>query len=130
MVSLPDAENRRKILQVILAKEELADDFDFHELSQLTEGYSGSDLKVSVRLLIPYFEPVTSLARCKTHSFWLRCGATNTSLLRVSASFVLRSSDPQISRCAVLIMSASLCRICASLLHISRSGRSWKAKRR
>jgi ATP-dependent 26S proteasome regulatory subunit len=46
MVSLPDAENRRKILQVILGKEELSDSFDFNELSQLTDGYSGSDLKV------------------------------------------------------------------------------------
>lgn len=45
-MSLPDAENRRKILQVILGKEELSDSFDFNELSQLTDGYSGSDLKV------------------------------------------------------------------------------------
>lgn len=46
MVPLPDADNRRKILQVILGKEELDADFDLTELSQLTDGYSGSDLKV------------------------------------------------------------------------------------
>ncbi|GAQ79721.1 AAA-type ATPase [Klebsormidium nitens] len=45
MVPLPDAENRRKILHVILGKEELSAAFDFEELSQMTDGYSGSDLK-------------------------------------------------------------------------------------
>eukprot|EP00267_Zea_mays_P022336 XP_008647232.1 ATPase family AAA domain-containing protein 1-A [Zea mays] len=42
MVNLPDASNRRKILSVILAKEDMADDVD---LETMTEGYSGSDLK-------------------------------------------------------------------------------------
>lgn len=46
MVPLPDAENRRKILHVILGKEELSAGFDFEALSQMTDGYSGSDLKV------------------------------------------------------------------------------------
>ncbi|KAL5218989.1 hypothetical protein ABZP36_019673 [Zizania latifolia] len=45
MVNLPDASNRRKILRVILAKEELADDVDLEAVASLTEGYSGSDLK-------------------------------------------------------------------------------------
>ncbi|CAD6203404.1 unnamed protein product [Miscanthus lutarioriparius] len=45
MVNLPDASNRRKILSVILAKEDLADDFDLETIANLTEGYSGSDLK-------------------------------------------------------------------------------------
>jgi SpoVK/Ycf46/Vps4 family AAA+-type ATPase len=45
MVNLPDATNRKKILSVILSKEELADDVDLEALANLTEGYSGSDLK-------------------------------------------------------------------------------------
>uniref|UniRef100_R7W6S0 Protein MSP1 n=1 Tax=Aegilops tauschii TaxID=37682 RepID=R7W6S0_AEGTA len=45
MVNLPDASNRRKIISVILAKEDLADDLDLEAIANLTEGYSGSDLK-------------------------------------------------------------------------------------
>ncbi|RLN35210.1 hypothetical protein C2845_PM03G15880 [Panicum miliaceum] len=45
MVNLPDAPNRRKILGVILAKEDLAADVDLDALANLTDGYSGSDLK-------------------------------------------------------------------------------------
>ncbi|GLJ48048.1 hypothetical protein SUGI_1014540 [Cryptomeria japonica] len=44
-VNLPDASNRAKILQVMLAKEELTPDFDFDAIANMTEGYSGSDLK-------------------------------------------------------------------------------------
>lgn len=39
-------ENRVKILRVILAEEELEEGFDYLELSRMTDGYSGSDLKV------------------------------------------------------------------------------------
>ncbi|XP_062211238.1 uncharacterized protein LOC133912494 isoform X2 [Phragmites australis] len=45
MLNLPDASNRKKILSVILAKEDLADDVDLEAIANLTEGYSGSDLK-------------------------------------------------------------------------------------
>ncbi|XP_072147787.1 uncharacterized protein [Setaria viridis] len=45
MVNLPDAPNRKKILGVILAKEDLGDDVDLDALANLTDGYSGSDLK-------------------------------------------------------------------------------------
>lgn len=45
MVSLPDAHNRAKILKVILAKEELSSDVDFDAIANMTDGYSGSDLK-------------------------------------------------------------------------------------
>eukprot|EP00249_Psilotum_nudum_P025093 c29372_g2_i2 orf=685-4584(+) len=45
MVNLPDATNRMKILKVILAKEDMAPDVDLSEISSMTEGYSGSDLK-------------------------------------------------------------------------------------
>ncbi|GAB4860458.1 hypothetical protein Ancab_035618 [Ancistrocladus abbreviatus] len=45
MVNLPDAPNRAKILKVILAKEELSDNVDLDAVANMTDGYSGSDLK-------------------------------------------------------------------------------------
>nr|XP_016482697.1 PREDICTED: ATPase family AAA domain-containing protein 1-A-like [Nicotiana tabacum] len=45
MVNVPDAPNRKKILRVILAKEELAPNVDVEAIANMTEGYSGSDLK-------------------------------------------------------------------------------------
>ncbi|CAK9175309.1 unnamed protein product [Ilex paraguariensis] len=45
MVNLPDAINRLKILNVILAKEDLAPNVDLEAVASMTEGYSGSDLK-------------------------------------------------------------------------------------
>ena len=45
LVDLPDANNREKILRVILRDENLEEDFAFDNLSQMTDGYSGSDLK-------------------------------------------------------------------------------------
>ncbi|KAI4375254.1 hypothetical protein MLD38_013146 [Melastoma candidum] len=44
-VDLPDADNRKKILSIILAQENLQPDFDINELANVTDGYSGSDLK-------------------------------------------------------------------------------------
>ncbi|XP_039685538.1 vacuolar protein sorting-associated protein 4 [Medicago truncatula] len=44
MVGLPSAEKRETILKTLLAKEK-HEDIDFKELSTMTEGYSGSDLK-------------------------------------------------------------------------------------
>lgn len=46
MVDLPDAPNREKILRVILAKEDLAPDVDLEAVANMTNGYSGSDIKV------------------------------------------------------------------------------------
>lgn len=46
MVNLPDAPNRSKILKVILAKEDLSPDVDLSSVASMTDGYSGSDLKV------------------------------------------------------------------------------------
>ena len=46
MVNLPDAPNRAKILKVILAKEDLSPDVDLDAVANMTDGYSGSDLKV------------------------------------------------------------------------------------
>nr|XP_004496508.1 uncharacterized AAA domain-containing protein C16E9.10c-like [Cicer arietinum] len=44
MVGLPSAENRESILKTLLAKEK-HENIDFKELSIMTKGYSGSDLK-------------------------------------------------------------------------------------
>ncbi|KAL6524468.1 hypothetical protein OROHE_016139 [Orobanche hederae] len=44
-VDLPDAENRLKILNIILARENLESGFPFEQLANSTDGYSGSDLK-------------------------------------------------------------------------------------
>ncbi|KAG5245363.1 peroxisomal ATPase [Salix suchowensis] len=44
-VDLPYAENRMKILKIILSRENLEPDFLFDKLANATEGYSGSDLK-------------------------------------------------------------------------------------
>ncbi|PHU15567.1 hypothetical protein BC332_16772, partial [Capsicum chinense] len=44
MANLPDAPNREKILKVILAKEDLAQDVDLELVASMTDGYSGSDL--------------------------------------------------------------------------------------
>jgi len=46
MVGMPSAENREKILTTLLRKEKVDKKFDFKELATMTEGYSGSDLKV------------------------------------------------------------------------------------
>ncbi|KAG8384963.1 hypothetical protein BUALT_Bualt04G0172800 [Buddleja alternifolia] len=45
MVNLPDVPNRSKIIKVILAKEDLANDVDFDGIAHMTDGFSGSDLK-------------------------------------------------------------------------------------
>eukprot|EP00250_Pteridium_aquilinum_P010505 c19435_g1_i1 orf=463-2994(-) len=45
MVGLPDKDNRERILRTILEKEAIADDLDFAELANMTEGFTGSDLK-------------------------------------------------------------------------------------
>lgn len=45
-VDLPDADNRLKILKIILARENLETGFPLEQLANATEGYSGSDLKV------------------------------------------------------------------------------------
>lgn len=54
MVNLPDAPNREKILRVILAEEELAPNVDLKAIANMTEGYSGSDLKVCWVILYLY----------------------------------------------------------------------------
>lgn len=46
MIGLPSVENREKILRTLLAKEKVDKEIDFKELATMTEGYTGSDLKV------------------------------------------------------------------------------------
>lgn len=51
MVGLPTVENREMILRTLLTKEKVGQGLDFKELATMTEGYTGSDLKVRVNLL-------------------------------------------------------------------------------
>jgi ATP-dependent 26S proteasome regulatory subunit len=46
MVGLPSVENRGKILRTLLGKEKVDKEIDFKELATMTEGNTGSDLKV------------------------------------------------------------------------------------
>lgn len=46
MVGLPTVENRDVILRTLLTKEKVDQGLDFKELATMTEGYTGSDLKV------------------------------------------------------------------------------------
>ncbi|KAI5383551.1 uncharacterized protein LOC127105237 isoform X2 [Lathyrus oleraceus] len=46
MVGLPSVENREKILRTLLAKEKVDAEINFKELATMTEGYTGSDLKI------------------------------------------------------------------------------------
>lgn len=48
MVGLPSVENREMILRTLLAKEKVKEGLDFRELATMTEGYSGSDIKVGI----------------------------------------------------------------------------------
>lgn len=45
-MGLPGVENREKILRTLLAKEKVDDNLDYKELAMMTDGYTGSDLKV------------------------------------------------------------------------------------
>ncbi|XP_026406698.1 ATPase family AAA domain-containing protein 1-A-like [Papaver somniferum] len=57
MVNLSDAQNREKILKVILEKEDMAVDVNLDVLAKMTNGYSGSDLKVcsiNIVVLVPH----------------------------------------------------------------------------
>lgn len=50
MVGLPTQESRELILRTLLSKEKIDENIDFKELATMTEGYSGSDLKVCALL--------------------------------------------------------------------------------
>jgi len=51
MVGLPTLESRELILNKLLSKENI-EGIDFKELGKMTEGYSGSDLKVRMLILM------------------------------------------------------------------------------
>jgi SpoVK/Ycf46/Vps4 family AAA+-type ATPase len=51
MVGLPTLESRELILNKLLSKENI-EGIDFKELGKMTEGYSGSDLKVCKLILM------------------------------------------------------------------------------
>lgn len=53
MVALPSVENRENILRTLLAKEKVDGGLDFKELATMTEGFSGSDLKVFLYYCFP-----------------------------------------------------------------------------
>lgn len=55
MVGLPSVENREKILRTLLAKEKVDAEINFKELATMTEGYTGSDLKVLFSMDIKCF---------------------------------------------------------------------------
>lgn len=46
MVGLPPVESREMILKSLLSKEKVEEGLEYKELAMLTEGYSGSDIKV------------------------------------------------------------------------------------
>lgn len=54
MVGLPSVENREMILKTLLSKEK-HENLDFKELAIMTEGFSGSDLKVKLFRQSNYF---------------------------------------------------------------------------
>ena len=65
MVGLPSVVDREVILKTLLSKEKVDDSIDYKELATMTEGYSGSDLKVI--FLVVDFEFVLLL--CPYHIF-------------------------------------------------------------
>lgn len=52
MVGLPSLESRELILRTLLSKEKVDEGLDYKELATMTEGYSGSDLKVCTMLTV------------------------------------------------------------------------------
>ena len=72
MVGLPSVETREIIFKTILAKEN-TENLDFKELAVMTEGYTGSDLKVFLFSFI-YFDSIFLLItyghHLLTHDFF------------------------------------------------------------
>jgi len=48
-IPLPDAESRRAMFEIHLSKVSVEKDVNFEELTRMTEGYSGADLKIVCR---------------------------------------------------------------------------------
>ncbi|CAM0873142.1 unnamed protein product [Alopecurus aequalis] len=92
MVNLPDSSNRKKILSVILAKEDLADDLDLEAIANLTEGYSGSDLKnlcvtaahLPIREILEKEKKEKALAEAENRPLPQSCSSSDVRALRIS----------------------------------------------
>uniref|UniRef100_A0ACD5YM95 Uncharacterized protein n=1 Tax=Avena sativa TaxID=4498 RepID=A0ACD5YM95_AVESA len=92
MVNLPDASNRKKILSVILAKEDLADDLELEAIANLTEGYSGSDLKnlcvtaahLPIREILEKEKKEKALAEAEKRPLPQSCSSNDVRALRIS----------------------------------------------
>ncbi|MFS7987461.1 hypothetical protein Hanom_Chr11g01022961 [Helianthus anomalus] len=52
MVGLPYVENREKIVTTLLAKEQIDEGLNLKEVANMTEGYTGSDLKAEGSILV------------------------------------------------------------------------------
>jgi transitional endoplasmic reticulum ATPase len=85
-VPLPDAAARFKLFEIYLGKRPLADDVDFAKLVELTDGYSGADIKaVGERSAIrPFLESVN--------------GATPRNINMADVQAVLRELPPSVSK--------------------------------
>lgn len=55
LVGLPSTENREMIMKTLLGKEKVEEGLNLKELANMTEGYSGSDLKVSLYTVLRSF---------------------------------------------------------------------------
>ena len=55
MVGLPTVESRESILRTLLSKEKVEEGLNYQELAMMTEGYSGSDLKVTVSSIADFW---------------------------------------------------------------------------
>ncbi|KAM0919700.1 hypothetical protein ACQ4PT_008007 [Festuca glaucescens] len=92
MVNLPDASNRKKILSVILAKEDLADDLELEAIVNLTKGYSGSDLKnlcvtaahLPIREILEKEKKEKALAEAEKRPLPQSCSSNDVRALRIS----------------------------------------------
>ena len=69
-MNLPDSSNREKILRVILAKEDLAPDVELEAIANMTDGYSGSDLKVCFVSLCLTYQVLIKRAYMFFSIFW------------------------------------------------------------
>lgn len=75
MVGLPSVDNREKILRTLLAKEKVEGEVDFKGLATMTEGYTGSDLKVITNSVTNF---VTSACYIFTSDAYPTCPLSQT----------------------------------------------------
>lgn len=88
LVDLPNTENRVKILRVILAEEELEEGFDYEELSRITDGYSGSDLK-NLSIAAAY-RPIRELLQYEEQEAKIGTGGCSAAANRARSAALIR----------------------------------------